>query len=160
MALATGALPLRQGSQNRPWQVSFLPLSFPGGALCQSPVMLIWALQIFGMRSSRKLNPFDTIISASLALCSHGEWPVTPCFLRGWNSCGEAGCRVLAPVRCACPSPAVRMGSDGGRWARPVKHSHEITKKREGKREPCLWWGTSHKPTHTHTHVYTHVYLS
>ena len=37
---------------------------------CQGPEMLIYSLQICGVRSSRKLNPSDTIISASLALFS------------------------------------------------------------------------------------------
>lgn len=50
------------------------PLSFPGGGgALPGPMMLIWALQICGMRSSGKSNPFDTMISASSALCSPGE---------------------------------------------------------------------------------------
>lgn len=73
-----------------------LPSPFlPWRGSCQGPAMLICSLQICGVRSSRKLNPFDTIISVSLALCSCGEWPVTPpCFLRGRNSCCGVGCQV------------------------------------------------------------------
>ena len=48
---------------------------------CQGPEMLIYSLQICGVRSSRKLNPSDTIMSASVALCSCGEWPVAPMLL-------------------------------------------------------------------------------
>lgn len=46
--------------------VLFLSLEVP----LLRPVMFIWALQTFGMMSSRKFSPFDTMISASLALCS------------------------------------------------------------------------------------------
>ena len=86
---------------------------------CQGPEMLIYSLQICGVRSSRKLNPLDTIISASLALFSCGEWPVTPMLLT-WSEQLMWGGKPGVGV---CPSPAVRMGASGCRWAPPGKHT-------------------------------------
>ena len=74
---------------------------------CQGPEMLIYSLQICGVRSSRKLNPFDTIMSASLALCSCGEWPVAPMLLM----CLEQLLWGGMPGVSVCPSASVRMGA-------------------------------------------------
>lgn len=73
LLMATGAPSSCQGRQDKLWKVSFLPLFSPWRALCQHPVMLIWALQLLAVRSSGKSNAFDTIIPASSALCSPGE---------------------------------------------------------------------------------------
>ena len=104
---------------------SQLPSPFlPWRGCCQGPAMLICSLQICGVRSSRKLNPFDTIISASLALCSYGEWPVTTMLLT-WSEqllCG--GMPGVGPCVCVCPSPDVRVGAREWRWAPPGKHAH------------------------------------
>lgn len=91
------------------------PFPFPGGALCQSPMMLIYALQIFAMRSSRKLNPLDTIISASLALCSHGEWPATHMLLT-WSEQLLLGRRGAGGCRWGLLCVSFPICQDGGRW--------------------------------------------
>ena len=75
---------------------SQLPSPFlPWRGHCQGPVMLICSLQICGVRSSRKLDPFDTIISASLALWRmtsdpHASYVVGTAVV-GW----DARCRAL-----------------------------------------------------------------
>lgn len=139
------------------------PFSFPGGALCQSPVMLIWALQIFGMRSSRKLNPFDTIISASLALCSHGEWPVTPMLLTWleqllWG--GTPGARPCVGVQ-VLPQLSGWGPMDVG--GSPSKARSWNYKEVRGERRTLSVTGNlTHTYPHTHTHrrVYIHEHSS
>ena len=124
---------------------------------CQGPEMLIYSLQICGVRSSRKLNPFDTIISASLALCSCGEWPVGD----SHASYVVRTAVVRRDARCGwCPSWAIRMGAGGCRWAPPGKHTQAATEEREGRGELDGWWGIclsvcfflffTHTQTHTH----------
>ena len=141
------------------------PFPFPGVALRQSPVMLICSPQIFGMRSSRKLNPFDTIISASLALCSCGDWLVTPMLPTWLEQLLWGGIPGAGPCVGVCPSPAVRMGANVCRWAPPVKHAQGAIEEMTGERRIYWWWGISLSlslslslsHTHTHTHTHTHI---
>ena len=137
---------------------SQLPSPFlPWRDRCQGPEMLIYSLKICGVRSSRKLNPFDTIISASLALCSCGEWLVTPMLLT-WSEQLLWGRMLGVGV---CPSWAIRMGAGGCRWAPPGKHTQAATEEREGRGELDGWWGICLSVcfflSFTHTHRHTHI---
>ena len=84
---------------------SQLPSPFlPWRGCCQGPVMLICSLQICGVRSSRKLNPFDTIISASLALWRmtsdpHASYVVGTAVV-GWDARWKALCVCVSFPSC------------------------------------------------------------
>ena len=147
LLMATGALSFSQRRQDKLWKVSFLSLFFPWRGLCQRPVMLIWPLQLLAVRSSGKLNAFDTIIPASSALCSPGEWRVTLMLLTWLTQLLWGGCQVQASGWLSMSFPNVRMGPvDAGGLPQ------------EGCRD-YLCWGLSltHKRVPTYTHMHTHI---
>lgn len=61
----------------KPWKVSFLSPFFPWRGPSARTCDAYLGSADLGVRSSGKSNLFDTIISASSALCSPGEWRVT-----------------------------------------------------------------------------------
>lgn len=151
--MATGALPrVKEGGTDSGKSAS-CPFSFPGGALCQIPVMLIWALQIFGMRSSGKLDPFDTIFLCPrpFVLAENDRCP--SCFLRGWNSCCEVGCQVQASVWLCMSFPRCQDGSRLVQVGSPSKAQLQNCKGKERTKE-----NLSVVETFSYMYLYTRIY--
>lgn len=156
LSMATGALSLDQESSTDNGQSASCPFSFVGGwgRLCEPCDAYLGSTDLCNdvIREVESLwynylCILGPLFSWRMTGEPHASYVVGTAVVRR-----EARCRLLCG--CPCPSPAVRMGADRGRWALPGRPSHGATKEWRREGSVYLRWGLL-----TCTRTYTHIFV-